>query len=347
MTYDFYLNDYIGYYPCTGSAVRDFLAKHEGEEVNVYISSLGGSLGEALTIRQAFIDHGKVTAHVFGFTASAATIIATGAKKTVISSSALFLIHCSSSYITAWDFLNSEALELEIKKLKSTKSLLDGADTVMANIYATKTGKSADECLSLMKEEKWLTASEAVDLGLCDESAEDLQTIPEGIKSLFANRIAALGYPVLPGMGAASPAVNVEEEQKTLIEKITAAITAAFKKNKEGGDTPHTTDPNTQDQMEKKTLTAVAICAALSIEQLTSTNGRVELSEEQALALEKALGDLQASVTADQQKAKDLEAELQNFKNADGEGTAQAGMGTEEVTSTDLRARYEMLKGIL
>jgi ClpP class serine protease len=51
----------------------------------------------ALQIRQMFLKHDNVTAHLYGFIASTATIIAMGAKRIVMGESALLLVHrCSN-----------------------------------------------------------------------------------------------------------------------------------------------------------------------------------------------------------------------------------------------------------
>ena len=51
---------------------------------NVRISSLGGAVDDGLDIRQQFVDHGNVTAYLYGLVASSATIAALGAKKVCI-----------------------------------------------------------------------------------------------------------------------------------------------------------------------------------------------------------------------------------------------------------------------
>ena len=96
MKYDIYINGSIGY-PFSASFIQDELAKVGDAPCTVYISSLGGSVVDALQIRQMFLEHGNVTVHLHGFVASAATIIAMGAKRIVMGEFALLLVHrCSN-----------------------------------------------------------------------------------------------------------------------------------------------------------------------------------------------------------------------------------------------------------
>ena len=97
MEYQLVIDDYIGdwWLGTDKRSVRERLSKYAGEHVDVKISSLGGSLDDGLDIMQQFLDHGDVTAHLYGFVASAATVIAMGARKIVMASMPYFL--CTSA----------------------------------------------------------------------------------------------------------------------------------------------------------------------------------------------------------------------------------------------------------
>ena len=94
MDYQLYLNTTIGCWNCSKTAVREVLARHKNKPVNVLISSPGGLLDDGLDIMQQFKDHGDVTAYISGFTASAATVAAMGAKKIVMGKYSFFLARC-------------------------------------------------------------------------------------------------------------------------------------------------------------------------------------------------------------------------------------------------------------
>lgn len=105
------------------------------------VSSLGGSVDDALDIRQQFLDHGNVTCYLYGYVASAATILATGAKKTCMSRYAFYLIHKVSNWVDAWGNYNADQIQQLIDDLKANKLENDKMDLVLANLYANKCKK--------------------------------------------------------------------------------------------------------------------------------------------------------------------------------------------------------------
>lgn len=120
--YTLYVDGYIGY-SITKQYVRAKLKENANNAVEVHINSYGGDVQHALDIRQQFVDHGNVTAYVFGMTASAATILAMGAKKVKMSKYALMLIHPCSQWVDTWGSFNKEELDEEIEKLQSRQPI--------------------------------------------------------------------------------------------------------------------------------------------------------------------------------------------------------------------------------
>lgn len=124
MTYNLNIDDYIGRWGYSKQYVRNQLAGLKGKPVNVRISSLGGAVDDGLDIRQQFVDHGNVTAYLYGLVASSATIAALGAKKVCISRYCLFLVHKVSNWVDAWGQYNGSPDKpggLSIQLCKSEK----------------------------------------------------------------------------------------------------------------------------------------------------------------------------------------------------------------------------------
>lgn len=204
MKYDIYINADIGW-PISYEYVRSELSKLEGQDVNVYVSSLGGSLVHALKIRRLFIDHGRVTCHLHGFVASAATILATGAKRVLMGRHALYLAHLNSLPAEVeWGYLNAEEIARAIDDLQNTKLDLDKIDSTVAGIYAARGSKTAEEFHAIMAKGLWMNAEEVLALGLADELAEDDSTTfaaasaQGGYSAALRSKIAAYGLPHLP-----------------------------------------------------------------------------------------------------------------------------------------------------
>ena len=214
MKYDIYINADIGW-PISYEYVRSELSKLEGQDVNVYVSSLGGSLVHALKIRRLFIDHGRVTCHLHGFVASAATILATGAKRVLMGRHALYLAHlCSLPAEVVWGYHNAEEISRAIEELQDTKLDLDKIDSTVAGIYAARGSKTAEEFHAIMAKGLWLNAEEVLALGLADELAEDDSTTfaaasAQGeYSAALRSKIAAYGLPHLPAASHETAAIN-------------------------------------------------------------------------------------------------------------------------------------------
>ena len=140
------------------------IAEVAAQRVVVNIRSTGGDVNDALLIYDALraLD-AHITTRCYGYTASAATIIAQAADKGAreISSNAMYLIHRSMCAI------EGNALSLEARA-----DLLHKTDERLAQLYALHGGESAEAYADLMAENngegRWLTAEETVALGLAD-----------------------------------------------------------------------------------------------------------------------------------------------------------------------------------
>lgn len=130
----------------------------------VNIRSTGGDVNDALLIHDALLQTGAhITTRCYGYTASAATIIAQAAAQGCreISANALYLIHTSVC-----------ATEGNATELAAKSELLRQTDGRIAAIYAARSGRGAEHFISLMGENngggRWLSPEQAVAAGLAD-----------------------------------------------------------------------------------------------------------------------------------------------------------------------------------
>lgn len=146
------------------------IAEVAAARVVVNIRSTGGDVNDALLIYDALqgLD-AKITTRCYGYTASAATIIAQAADKGCreISSNALYLIHNSMC-----------AIEGNAASLESRAELLRKTDERLAHLYAQHADKQAEYFAELMSENngegRWLTAEETLQAGLADKIIDNL-----------------------------------------------------------------------------------------------------------------------------------------------------------------------------
>lgn len=148
------------------------IAEVAAQRVVVNIRSTGGDVNDALLIYEALraLD-AHVTTRCYGYTASAATIIAQAADEgsREISSNAMYLIHRSMCAIEG----NSQSLQARAELLQKT-------DERLAQLYAQHSKRGVEEYAALMAENngegRWLTAQEAVEAGLADRIIDYVAT---------------------------------------------------------------------------------------------------------------------------------------------------------------------------
>ena len=169
------------------------IAEIEAPEVVVNIRSTGGDVNDALLIHDALgMLPARIVTRCYGYTASAATIIAQAASEGCreISSNALYLIH------TAICSTEGNAAEIAGKI-----DLLRQTDTRIAAVYAARSGRPAAAFETLMAENngngRWLSPEEAVAAGLADKVTEVTEqpapTLTKNIVRGWERLLAGLG----------------------------------------------------------------------------------------------------------------------------------------------------------
>ena len=148
------------------------IAGIDAPQIVVDIRSTGGDVNDALLIYEALSSlDGHIVTRCYGYTASAATVIAQAASEGCreISAHALYLIH--NSICTAEG--NAEELATRIDLLRKT-------DARLAEVYAARSGRTPEEFTLLMAENngsgRWLSPQEALAAGLVDRIIEPATT---------------------------------------------------------------------------------------------------------------------------------------------------------------------------
>lgn len=135
--------------------------------IEIEISSLGGDLIEALAIYDSLkTSNARVKAKIIGSSASAATVIAMGADEIEISENSNFRIHRASTVAMG----NVDAMDEAAQELAMW-------DEKLLNIYQKRTGKRKSQINDLMKQDKWISSSEAVTWGFADRKIKEVKTI--------------------------------------------------------------------------------------------------------------------------------------------------------------------------
>ena len=352
MEYDIYINSSIGW-PFSAEYVRQELNKYQGQPCNVYISSLGGSVLDAVQIHQMFREHGQVTCYLHGFVASAATIIAMGAKKIVMGEFALFLMHRCTGWVEKWGQLNAEELARAIEELQHDKKSLETIDQTIANIYVSRCGKKIEDVVAWMEQAEWVTAATCLERGLIDEICKD-DCQQEPITAAFRSKIVACGLP-MPAERHTAAASKTTDEKPTS-RNILAALRDMFG-SKEANSEDRPTAQETEEPEPKSLTNTITmnetyteINALLNIQGVEEQEGNVRITAEQMTALNGALADRAAEIANLQARVAELTEQVKNLQKQDGDEThATEGDDDDafEDHATAARESYNLLKGLL
>ena len=340
MEYNLSIDSHIGPWGYSKNYIRSQMSGFRNKPVSVRISSLGGSVDDALDIRQQFQDHGDVTCYLFGYVASAATILATGAKKTCMSKYAFYLIHKVSNWIDAWGSYNADQIQRLIDDLKANKLENDKMDLVLANLYAAKCKKKVSDILPILKEGRWLTAQEALEYGFVDEIIE------EGTRLNFDDSMKArfnmYQLPALPAMGNDTEVL----EEESAPNWFNNFVNKFFKSQKSDVATQAQNKPlNLSIQMKKDYQKVNSILKIEGVE--VDKDGKVTLTEEQVKALNDRITNLEQESSDKDDEIAELKKQNENLKNGDGDETAKINGDEGQGNDVDkLNTAVEMFNSV-
>ncbi|EOO63583.1 hypothetical protein IKE_05150 [Bacillus cereus VD196] len=140
-------------------AVRRKIQDVKAEKIHVHINSGGGSAFDGVAICNQLKQHSaEIIVHIDGWAASAASVIAMAGDNTMM------MIHQASTF----EYGNADLFEKTARDLRKI-------DSALAASYKKRFVGTDEELKQLLKDETWLTAEEAVALGLADEIADEIE----------------------------------------------------------------------------------------------------------------------------------------------------------------------------
>jgi ATP-dependent Clp protease, protease subunit len=176
------------------NVVQREISNAKGKELNLVISSGGGSVTEGMAIADLIANYPEeTTATGIGLVASIATVVLLSADKVKMTENAFMMIH------RPWSYTMGNADELE-----ATAELLDKMEAKLLDIYTASVIKRKgsqdnleNKITEMMAAETWLTAQEALEFGFIDEivkvGEKNIDLLPlQNSLSKFINVPAAL-----------------------------------------------------------------------------------------------------------------------------------------------------------
>jgi ATP-dependent protease ClpP protease subunit len=189
--------DQIGYNWWTeeGTEAKDFMAAvrelGDLENVSLEINSPGGNVHEGVSIANFIKSHpANWTAKVVGNAASIASVIACACDTVEMGVGTNFLVHKPSSLL--FGMVNAD-------DARDLATNLDVIETSITEFYQNRIeskGKTNEELDALMREDRYMTADEAIEWGFADSRTADLQAVAcadthmMAAKNFFASQIS-------------------------------------------------------------------------------------------------------------------------------------------------------------
>ena len=200
---------------------KEELAKYpDAKQINVFVNSFGGSVFEAMSIRNQLKRHtALVIGVVDGFAASAASFILTACDTVKMYSNTTQMLH------NMWN--------VAVGNSKQLRKAADDMDVMMAGnrqAYLEKAGGKLTEekLIEILDNETWLTAAQCLELGLCDEvitEEKNLEVAKELVQKMNVSMQQQIDHNknismLLKEMVTVIPKAEEEPIQKTNFEKM-------------------------------------------------------------------------------------------------------------------------------
>jgi len=200
------------------SFLDDLTALGDVANITLRINSPGGDVFDGVAIHNSIKNHkAKVTAHVDGIAASAASFIAMAADKIVMPANAFLLIHGASGM--SWG--NAE-------DMRAVADDLDRIDKSLTATYVSRAKSTTAKVKALMREDRLMDAAEAKSWGFADEVTSEkkmaarfsLRLLPQAAAEKFRAATGegqgdppppALEPEVSEGLPVASPTPPIQE----------------------------------------------------------------------------------------------------------------------------------------
>lgn len=196
---EIHIFDYIDAYGVNSrSFQKELKALGDVTVINLHINSPGGDVFEGNTIYNLLKSHkANVTVYVDGLAASIASVIAMAGDKIVMPANAMMMIH------DPWTIAMGSADDM-----RKTAETLDKIKGTLVAAYRSKSGLNDDEIQTLMSDETWFTADEAVAMKFADVVADEVKIAaaldPEVLKK-FKNCPLAFLAAIAGGSAKSSP----------------------------------------------------------------------------------------------------------------------------------------------
>lgn len=161
----------------TPKGVRDVFDGIAGDDIEIHINSYGGSVFASFAIKNYLAGLGKnITIVVDGIAASGASVIAMAGTKVKMYANSIMMIHNAITLL--WGYYSADEMEKQVEVMRTI-------DKAVATNYLSKFKGDKAELEAMLAKDTWLTAEEAVAVGLADGIVEKTKKEPETVQNKF------------------------------------------------------------------------------------------------------------------------------------------------------------------
>lgn len=163
-TPEIFIFDEIGLFGVSAKEFINELNAIDAPVITIRINSPGGSVADGMSIYSAIRRHkAKIQISIEGTALSIASLIVCAGEPATAAPGSVLMLH------SPWTMGEGNAREL-----RKTADALDATQRGMITAYAEKTGLTDAEIILMLESETWLSADEAVEIGLCDHIEGEL-----------------------------------------------------------------------------------------------------------------------------------------------------------------------------
>lgn len=142
--------------------VVDALNEAGDNDIVIRLNSPGGDAFEGITISNRLREHkGKVTTYIDGYACSAASLFPPASDETIMGLGAMIMIHEATTIV--WG---------SKKDMRKEADVLEKLETGIIDIYMTVAKVDRKEIETMVDNETWFTAEEAVAIGFASKLTE-------------------------------------------------------------------------------------------------------------------------------------------------------------------------------
>lgn len=280
----------------------------DAKRLDVRINSPGGSVFQAVSMRDMLIRHKAKEKHIYieGQCASAATDLACipGAKVHICQGS-MYMIHNPQIYVCG----DARRLEIEVNKLRKMEK-----DCYA--MYAERTGQNEKKIKEWMDAETWFTAEEAVKFGFADDMGREAEAVACAVApdTLALMREQYTNVPAAVMVAESAPTISNTKEP------VASPAVTEHKPTTEGEGTSMetNTNPTTTNPVSPAPATPAVQPQAVNLDEIRQqaiAAERTRIAEIEALTepgFEQMAADAKANGTSAQDFFKAILAEKKN-----------------------------------